>query len=129
MLENHEKLAEILYQEPPALYYYYYYCRFQKIASRVRTLFLNMSFTLGEESSLTLGEELQTARYRLYRSQILQQNMRWRALAEIYTMHSFAPVSNIKIFVKICNFFLAKFARFLLILREFLTLGAIFWNQ
>ena len=63
-----------------------------------------MSFTLGEEPPLTLGEELQTARYRLYRSQILQQNMRWKALAEIYTMHSFAPVSNLKIFVKICIF-------------------------
>ena len=53
-----------------------------------------MSFTLGEEPPLTLGEELQTARYRLYRSQILQQNMRWKALAEIYTMHSFAPFWN-----------------------------------
>ena len=68
-----------------------------------------MSFTLGEEPPLTLGEELQTARYRLYRSQILQQNnenMRWKALAEIYKMHSFAPLhrSLIKIFVKICNF-------------------------
>ena len=86
-----------------------------------------MSFTLGEEPPLTLGEELQTARYRLYRSQILQQNMRWKSLAEIYTMHSFAPVSNLKSFVKICNP-LANFARFLLILRELLTLGAIFWN-
>ena len=53
-----------------------------------------MSFTLGEEPPLTLGEELQTARYRLYPSQILKQNMRWKALAEIYTMHSFAPVWN-----------------------------------
>ena len=53
-----------------------------------------MSFTLGEEPPLTLGEELQTARYRLYRSQNLQQNMRWKALAEIYTMHFFAPVWN-----------------------------------
>ena len=69
-----------------------------------------MSFTLGEEPPLTLGEELQTARYRLYRSQILQQNMRWKALAEIYTMHSFAPVSNLKIFVNIWICFLAKFA-------------------
>ena len=91
---------------------------------------MNTSFTLGEEPPLTLGEELQTARYRLYRSQILQQNMRWKALTEIYTMHSFAPVTNLKIFVK------SKFAIFkkqnlpdlLLILREFLTLGAIFWN-
>ena len=70
------------------------YCRFPKIAPKVRKLFLNMSFTLGEEPPLTVGEELQTARYRLYRSQILQQNMRWKALAEIYTMHSFAPVWN-----------------------------------
>ena len=29
------------------------------------------------------------ARYRRYRSQILQVNIRWKALAEIYTMHSF----------------------------------------
>ena len=72
------------------------YYRFQKIASRVKKLFLNMSFDLGEEPPLTLGEELQTARYRLYRIQHLQQNMRWKALAEIYTMHSFAPVSNLK---------------------------------
>ena len=74
-----------------------------------------MSFTLGEEPPLTLGEELQTARYRLYRSQILQQNMRWKALAEIYTMHSFAPVwnplakigpdSNLNFFVKMSNCF------------------------
>ena len=33
------------------------------------------------------------ARYQLYRSQNLQVNIRWKALAEIYlyTMHSFAP--------------------------------------
>ena len=31
---------------------------------------------------------------RLYRSQILQVNMRWKALPEIYTMHSFAPRWN-----------------------------------
>ena len=46
--------------------------------------------------------KLYKARSRLYRSQILQVNMRWKALAEIYTMHSFAPVSNLKIFVKNC---------------------------
>ena len=86
-----------------------------------------MSFTLGEEPPLTLGEELQTARYRLYRSQILQQNMRWKALAEIYTMHSFALVPSLKVSSKFA-IVLAKFARFLLILREFLMLGAIFWN-
>ena len=37
---------------------------------------------------------LERARYRLYRSQILQENMRWKTLAEIYTMHSFAPFWN-----------------------------------
>jgi len=32
--------------------------------------------------------------------------MRWKALAEIYTMHSFAPFSNLNFFVKIANIFL-----------------------
>ena len=41
------------------------YCRSQKIAPKVRKLFLNLRFTLGEEPPLTLGEELQTARSRL----------------------------------------------------------------
>ena len=49
--------------------------------------------------------ELQ-ARSRLYRSQILQINTRWKALAEIYTMHSFAPFSNLNFFVKNRQFFL-----------------------
>ena len=38
--------------------------------------------------------ELFRARSRLYRSQILQLNICWKALAEIYTMHSFAPFWN-----------------------------------
>ena len=38
------------------------------------------------------GEHLRRARSRRYRSQILQVNMRLKALAEIYTMHSFAPL-------------------------------------
>ena len=38
--------------------------------------------------------KLYRARSRLYRSQILQVNMRLKALAEIYTMHSFAPLQN-----------------------------------
>ena len=33
-------------------------------------------------------------RSRLYRSESLQENMRWKALAEMYTMHSFAPFSK-----------------------------------
>ena len=36
--------------------------------------------------------ELYRARSRLYRSQILQVNMRLKALAEIYTMHYFAQL-------------------------------------
>ena len=46
--------------------------------------------------------------------------MRWKALAEIYAMHSFAPVSNLKMFVKIAELFavffqnFANFARILL---------------
>ena len=42
--------------------------------------------------------ELFRARSRLYRSQILQVklvNTRWKALVEIYTMHSFAPFWNV----------------------------------
>ena len=38
--------------------------------------------------------ELFRARSRLYRSQILQVNIRWKALVEIYTMHAFAPFSD-----------------------------------
>ena len=37
---------------------------------------------------------------RLYRRRFLQVNTRWKALAEIYTMHSFAPFSNLNFFVK-----------------------------
>ena len=64
--------------------------------------------------------KLYKARSRLYRSQILQVNTRRKALAEIYTMHSFAPFwnripkneenrgapfSNIKFFVKTAECF------------------------
>ena len=44
--------------------------------------------------------KLYRARSRLYRRRFLQVNTRWKALAEIYTMHSFAPFSMLKIFVK-----------------------------
>ena len=48
--------------------------------------------------------ELIRARSQLYRSQIFQVNTRWnwKALVEIYTMHSFAPFSNLNCFVKNC---------------------------
>ena len=36
--------------------------------------------------------KLYKARFRLYRSQILQENMRLKALAGIYTMQSFAQL-------------------------------------
>ena len=55
--------------------------------------------------------KLYQARSRLYRSkqarscQIWKINTRWKALAEIYIMHSFAPFSNFKIFVKNCWIF------------------------
>ena len=47
--------------------------------------------------------KLYRARSRLYRSQMLQVNMRLKALAEISTMHSFAQLCNLN--------FLSKFAR------------------
>ena len=44
--------------------------------------------------------KLYEARSRLHRSQILQVNIRWKALAEIYTMHSFAPFSNLNLLLQ-----------------------------
>ena len=38
--------------------------------------------------------------FRLYRSQILQVNTHVKALAEIYTIHSFAPLSNLNLLSK-----------------------------
>ena len=45
-----------------------------------------------EACCIARSGKLDRARSRLYRSRILQENMRWKALAEIYTMHSFAPL-------------------------------------
>ena len=45
------------------------------------------------------------ARSLLYRRQILQVNMRWKALAEIYTMDSFAPFPPVKYLAKIRSTF------------------------
>ena len=45
-------------------------------------------------------KELVGARFQLYQSQTLQENTRWKALAEIYTMHSFALFFNLKISAK-----------------------------
>ena len=60
---------------------------------------------LGWPDSLGPKTQLQRARSRLYRNQILQVNMRLKALAEIYTMHSFALLCNLNFFqdfAKIC---------------------------
>ena len=49
---------------------------------------------------LNFPPKLRRARSRLYRRRFLQVNTRWKALAESYTMHSFAPFSNLNFFVK-----------------------------
>ena len=43
---------------------------------------------------LNFPPKLRGARSRLYRRRFLQVNTHWKALAEIYTMHSFAPFSR-----------------------------------
>ena len=47
---------------------------------------------------------------RLYRNEILQVNMRLKALAEIYTMHSFAQLCNLNSLSEIANLFLLNIA-------------------
>ena len=49
---------------------------------------------------LNFHPKLRGARSRLYRRRFLQVNTRWKALAEIYTMHSFAPFFKLKISAK-----------------------------
>ena len=58
------------------------------------------------EACVGFSPKLRGARSRLYRRRFLQVNTRWKALAEIYTMHSFAPFFNLKISVKIAKNFL-----------------------
>ena len=63
--------------------------------------------------------KIKSARSRLYRSQILQVNTRWNALAEIYTMHSFAPCSYLIFFVEnYWNFWLVFITEICKILSE-----------
>ena len=52
--------------------------------------------------------KLRGARSRLYRRRFLQVNTRWKALAEIYTMHSLAPFFNLKISAKNRQHFFAN---------------------
>ena len=52
-------------------------------------------------------------RSRLYRSQILQVEMRLKALVEIYTMHSFAQLCNINFYQNFAKkFAFSKFLKF-----------------
>ena len=58
-------------------------------------------------SELNFSPKLRGARSRLYRRRFLQVNTRWKALAEIYTIHSFAPFSDLNFFVKHRQMFFA----------------------
>ena len=58
-------------------------------------------------SELNFPPKLEGARSRLYRRRFLQVNTRWKALAEIYTMQSFAPFFNLKISAKNRHHFFA----------------------
>ena len=78
----------------------------QRLSTIIRIQFSNAHIRPDSNQSINLRDlyaetgKLYKARSRLYRSQILHVNTRWKALAEIYTMHSFAPLSKLKIFVK-----------------------------
>ena len=48
--------------------------------------------------------DLRVTRSRLYRRRILQVNTLVKALAEIYTLHTFAPVSDLKMLIEECHF-------------------------
>ena len=73
-----------------------------KHVRRSIVLFQNGEVGLRSEVNIELNfpPKLRGARSRLYRRRFLQVNTRWKALAEIYTMHSFAPFSNLNFFVK-----------------------------
>ena len=69
------------------------------------------------KGKLNHSRKIKSPRYRLYRSQILQENMRWKALAEIYTMHSFAPFSKFNFLCKNHWICCQNFAKFKILLR------------
>ena len=56
--------------------------------------------------------KLDRARSRLYRGQISHENMRWKALAEIYIMHSFAQLCNLNFSSKFAKTKSLNFAKF-----------------
>ena len=53
--------------------------------------------------------KLYRARSLLYRRQILQENIRWKALDEIYKIYMFLHRLDINISAKLCQFFFAFF--------------------
>ena len=66
--------------------------------------------------------KLYRARFLLYRRQILQENMRWKALAEIYKIYMLLHRSDLnisEIFRQIFSHFLAKFCKMSLFLNYF----------
>ena len=56
-------------------------------------------------TELNFPPKLRGARSRLYRRRFLQVNTRWKALAEIYTMHTFAQFCNRIFLSKNCQNF------------------------
>ena len=83
--------------------------KFDRVATRSEDLQRRANFTL---RSIHSGMRILTklARSRLYRRHILQVNMRLKALAEIYTMHSFALLCNRNFLSNMLH--LAKFSKF-----------------
>ena len=61
----------------------------QELALSMNKVVAFLSCYLGD--LYTESGQLYKARCRLYRSHNLQVNTRWKAVAEIYTTHSFAP--------------------------------------
>ena len=68
-------------------------CTSARVAASLSSLGPRVCSTSRTDCSQRLAA-LYRARSRLCRSQILQVNMRLKALAEIYTMHSFAQLQN-----------------------------------
>ena len=66
---------------------------------------------------------------------ILQENMHWKALGEIYTMHSFAQLCNINFLSNICQHFCkiqqnsANLAKFLKIFANFRKILAFLFEK
>ena len=56
--------------------------------------------------------KLYRARALLYRRQILQENIRWKALEEIYKIYMLLHRSDLNVSAKLCQFFAAIFFAF-----------------